>query len=155
MSALSDLFPADDFDEPDEPWFIEPKDKLVGSEIQRQSTFLKMMATLAPNVDIVAIPNAGKATEWERLQRWKEGARRGALDLVVTWEPTCQGDRGIAFPEFKDGKKMPDKDQRARLNRYYRMGHACGVFRTADVLIEYLRDRGCPIRPFNSSNRSA
>jgi len=152
MNAFTDIFPADDFDRPDEPWFIEPKDKLPGTELQRQKTFIDIMAALAPSVDIVAIPNAGKSTDWERIQRWKEGARRGALDLVVTWEPTCQGDRGVCFPEFKDGQKMPSRAQRDRLNRYFRMGHACGVFRTAEALIAYLRDRGCPIRPVHNQS---
>lgn len=140
MAISADYFPEDDFNKPDEPWFIEAKDKSPASEIQRQSTFLKMMATLAPAVDVVAIPNAGKATDWERIQRWREGARKGALDLVVTWPG------GVAFPEFKDGQKMPSPAQRERLNRYFKMGHHTGVFRTAETLISFLRDRGCPIR---------
>lgn len=146
MNAIAALFPEDDLDQPDEPWFIELKDRSPASEIRRQKTFIDIMAQLAPGVDVVAIPNAGKSSDWERLQRWREGARRGALDLIITWEPTCQGDRGICFAEFKDGKKPPSREQRDRLNRYWRMGHACGVFRTAETLIGYLRDRGCPIR---------
>lgn len=135
---MGDFFPADDFDEPDAAWFIEPKDKGPRSELQRQTAFLSLMHTMAPSVDVLAIPNAGKSTDWERIQRWKEGARRGALDLIITWN------RGVFFAEFKDGQKMPSKDQRARLNRYFRMGHHCGVYRKPETLIEHLRSIGAP-----------
>lgn len=125
-------------DTDDLPWFIEPKDKDPASEIQRQALFLSRLKALAPAVDALAIPNAGKSTDWERIQRWREGARRGALDLVITWN------RGVFFAEFKDGKSMPTKDQRERLNRYYRMGHHCGVYRNPDTLLEHLRSLGAP-----------
>ena len=140
----------DDLDEKDLPWFIEPTDDIPSPEIERQASFIKQMATLAPSVDIVAIPNAGKSSEWERIQRHKEGARAGALDLVVTWEPTCQGDRGVAFPEFKSGKGKPTPAQRRRLNFYFRTGHLTGVYRRPETLIEHLRERGCPIRAVRS-----
>lgn len=138
MTSLADLL-AEPEDQ-DAPWFIEPKDSKPASEVQRQMTFLAMMGRLAPAVDVLAIPNAGKATDWERIQRWKEGARRGALDLIITWN------HGVFFAEFKDGKKMPSPAQRDRLNRYFRMGHHCGVYRTAEKLIAHLREAGCPIR---------
>jgi hypothetical protein len=134
----------------DEPWFIEPKDRNPAPELDRQKTFLAMLARLGPACDAVAIPNAGKSTDWERVQRWKEGARAGALDLVGTWAPTRPDDRGVFFPEFKDGKKMPTPAQRDRLNRYFRMGHRCGVYRKPETLIEHLRAAGAPIRSARS-----
>jgi hypothetical protein len=39
---------------------------------------------------------------------------------------------------------MPSIDQRERLNRYYRMGHHCGVYRKPDTLLAHLRDLGAP-----------
>lgn len=125
-------------DTDDLPWFIEPKDRDPTPEIKRQERFIKMMARLAPAVDVLAIPNAGKSSDWERIQRWREGARRGALDLVITWN------RGVMFAEFKDGQKMPTPAQRERLNRYYRMGHWTGVYRNAETLMAHLRERGAP-----------
>ena len=125
-------------DTANEPWFIEPKDKDSKSEIQRQALFLSRLRTLAPAVDALAIPNAGKSTEWERLARFREGARRGALDLVITWKA------GVIFAEFKNGTSMPSKDQEERLNRYYRMGHHCGVYRNPETLIGHLRALGAP-----------
>lgn len=125
-------------DERDEPWFIEPKDNDPASELKRQRLFLSRLKMQAPAVDAVAIPNAGKSTDWERVQRWKEGARAGALDLVITWN------RGVFFAEFKDGQKMPTRAQRDRLNTYFRQCHRCGVYRNADTLLQHLREAGAP-----------
>lgn len=138
-------FPADDLNRPDEPWFIQAKDNDPAGEFARQQAFVNFIEKHAPGVDVFAVPNASRGSDWERIRRWKEGARRGALDLVVTWQPTRPGDRGVFFPEFKDGTKGPDKDQRARLNRYFRMGHGCGVYRTKEVLLEHLRRAGAPV----------
>ena len=122
----------------DEPWFCEPKDNDPTPEIDRQMLFLSRLKVLAPAVDALAIPNSGKRSDWERIQRWKEGARRGALDLVLTWKT------GVFFAEFKDSDGMPTPAQRDRLNLYYRQGHHCGVYRNPDTLLEHLRSAGAP-----------
>lgn len=134
MSALLNI----PEDTADEPWFIEPKDKDPTPEFDRQVAFLSAIHRLAPSIDVIAVPNAGKASDWERVRRWREGARRGALDLVICWN------RGVMFAEFKDGQKMPTRDQRERLNRYYRMGHWTGVYRKPETLIAHLRSLGAP-----------
>lgn len=128
----------------DLPWFIEPKDADPAPELDRQMLFLARLKVLAPAICAVAIPSAGKRSDWERIQRWKEGARAGTLDLDITWEPTKPGDRGVFFAEFKDGKKPPTKQQRDRLNILYRQGHKCGVYRRADTLLAHLRSAGAP-----------
>lgn len=127
-----------------EPWFIEAKDSNPASELQRQMTFLSMLGQLGPSCDVLAIPNAGKASDWERIQRWKEGARAGALDLLITWSVDLPG-HGVFLAEMKNGKSMPTPAQVDRLNRYYRQGHGCGVYRTAECLLEHLRRAGAPI----------
>jgi hypothetical protein len=141
-SAFIDDFPAED--ETDLPWFIEAKDKDPRDELKRQTLFLSRLHNQAPAVDAIAIPNAGRGSDWERLRRWKEGARAGALDLLLTWAPTRPGDRGVFFAEMKDGQKMPTREQRDRLNLYYRQGHGCGVFRKPDTLLAHLRAAGAP-----------
>ena len=129
----------DDLEElTDGPWHIDCRDSDPASEFDRQRAFLSQIHRLAPSIDVVAIPNAGKSTDWERLRRHAEGARRGALDLVISWN------RGVMFAEMKNGKDMPSKDQRERLNMYFRQGHHCGVFRRAETLIAYLRSVGAP-----------
>jgi hypothetical protein len=131
-------------DTTDEPWHVDPKDKMTVSEIERQTKFVQWMAKHARGVDVLAIPNAGKATSWERLQRYREGARAGALDLIITWPG------GVCFAEFKAGTTMPTPAQRERLNMYYRMGHHTGVFRTGGRLVSYLRSVGCPVPVWGS-----
>ena len=142
MSALDAFAALEKLD--DEPWFIEPKDKDPTPELDRQVAFLSELGRDAPAIDALAIPNAGRSTDWERLQRWREGARGGALDLVLSWEPTSANDRGIFFAEFKDGQKMPTRAQRDRLNMYFRRGFRCGVYRRPKTLIAHLRDAGAP-----------
>lgn len=122
----------------DEPWFIEPKDRDPASELDRQGLFLSRLKLWAPSVRAFAVPNAGKRSDWERLRRFREGAVAGALDLVIFWN------RGVFFAEFKNGKEMPDRNQRDMLNNLYRAGHHCGVYRNADTLLEHLRLAGAP-----------
>lgn len=148
MNALPDFFAGLDepLDEIDLPWFVEPKDKDPKDEFARQSRFVSLMRQRAPGAEVTAIPNANTGTDWQRVRRKNEGARAGALDLFVTWAPAGQGDRGIAFLEFKDGQKMPSRVQREQLNSHYRKGHLCGVFRTPERAMAWLRDNGCPVR---------
>lgn len=123
----------------DEPWHCDPKDKDPRSELQRQVALLRDARIVCPSVDFLAIPNAGRASDWERIQRWKEGARAGALDLVATWP-----NAGIAFLEMKDGRKIPTPQQVDRLNLLYRQGHHCGVFRQERSALDFLRRCGAP-----------
>jgi hypothetical protein len=121
-------------------WHRDKPDKLPATEFQRQQAFVNWMARHAPHVDVLAIPNANRGTDWERMQRRREGARAGALDLVITWAG------GVCFAEFKSGTGQPDPNQRERLDRYTRLGHHCGLFRTGESLVAYLRSVGCPLR---------
>lgn len=130
--------------EQDEPWYIEAKDKDAAPENKRQGAVLSRVAILCPAVAVVAVPNAGKRSDWERLERWREGARAGMVDLIFHWEPMRAGDRGTYFCEMKDGKKMPTPAQRDRLNLLHRQGHRCGVHRTASTVIDHLRAAGAP-----------
>lgn len=145
MASLADFEGLEERGDAD--WFLEARDRLPTSEFDRQRAFLALMARLAPAVDVLAIPNAGRSSDWERVRRWKEGARAGALDLVITWN------RGVFFAEFKDGQKMPTPLQRDRLNRYRCMGHHCGVYRKAETLVAHLRELGAPFTGFTTGAR--
>jgi hypothetical protein len=122
----------------DEPWPIDPKDKDPRSEEQRQAALLKQARMLCPAVDFVAIPNAGRRTMWEARKRQREGMKAGALDLVVTWPG------GVAFIEMKNGRDMPDANQRERLNKLHRWGHRVGVFRHELSALKWLQGLGAP-----------
>jgi hypothetical protein len=123
----------------DELWHIDPKDKDPRSEEKRQAAFLRNARILCPGVDIFAVPNGAKRSQWAAMKAKREGMRAGVLDLVCTWPG-----RGVAFIEFKDGRSMPDDNQRERLNMLTRQGHFCGCFRQEDSAIRFLRDCGAP-----------
>jgi len=127
----------------DHPWHIDAKDKDVRGEGARQLAFLRDARIQCPAVDIFAVPNAGKRSQWEVNQRKREGMKAGALDLVATWKPLI-GARGVAFLEFKNGFEDPDPNQRDRLNLYWEQGHHCGVFRRPDTALAFLRACGAP-----------
>lgn len=141
-AAFAD-FPEDDFDRPDEPWFKEAPDKDPRDEFARQSAFVNALRKQAPAVIIYAVPNGGRLSDWQKIRRWREGAVDGALDLEIKWKPTG-GERGLFVAEFKDGRKGPDKAQRDMLNRLYRAGVPCGVYRQPETLLEHLRAAGAP-----------
>lgn len=126
-------------DDVDLGWWIDPKDADPRDEITRQSAFIRDAKILCPAVDIVAIPNAAKRSQWAARKAKREGMVAGALDMFCTWH--CGG---VAFLEFKDGTKMPDANQRDRLNLYTRQGHLCGVFRQETSALEFLRRHGAP-----------
>lgn len=132
-------FPEDDFDQPDEAWFIEPKDDDPRDEFKRQSAFVNIMRRDHPGVIVYAIPNGAKMTDWQKIRRQKEGAVAGAPDLIIMWP------RGEMLAEFKDGKGRPSPEQRRELNRLTRLGRRCGVYRTAALLLTHLRAAGCPV----------
>lgn len=146
MSALADLLAIPEADGPDEPWFIEPKDRLAASEETRQRTFLAMLSKTAPRVIVWAVPNAAKRTKWAAGKAKREGMRKGALDLTLTWSNGIGENAipGSAYIEFKNGKEPPTPEQRALLNQLYRQRHHCGVFRTADCAITFLKRAGAP-----------
>ncbi len=122
-------------------WHLDEKDKDPRTEAQRVASFLSMRRYIAPTVDIVAVPNAGRRTRWEAMQRKREGMTAGALDYFLTWPGG-----GIAFIEFKDGRGMPDDNQMRRLDMYVRQGHLCGVFRTGESAWGWLERVGAPVR---------
>ena len=94
MSALGD-FPQEF--EGDEPWHIDPKDSDPRDELKRQSAFLRDAKVVCPGVDIFAVPNAAKRSQWAAAKAKREGMTAGVLDLVATWKGG-----GSAFLEFKD-----------------------------------------------------
>lgn len=122
----------------DLPWHIDPKDKDPRREEKRQLAFLRGVKLLCPSVNVFAVPNGGRRSQWEANKAKREGMKSGALDLVATWN------RGVAFIEFKNGTDMPNTNQREQLNTLYRQGHWCGVFRQEASALDFLRQAGAP-----------
>ena len=73
MNALG-IFPADN--EADEPWHIDPKDADPRDELKRQSAFLRDAKMICPGVDIFAVPNAAKRSQWAVNKAKREGLKR-------------------------------------------------------------------------------
>lgn len=128
-------------------FYIEPTDKGAESETARVVTFRKALRKVAPSLEVVAIPNAGKRSQWALNQSKREGARWGFPDLMVIG-PSPK----IAFIEFKAGKTAPADHQIVWLNRLVGLGYPGGVFRSAGAAIEWLRDNGFPFN--NQTGRS-
>lgn len=136
MADLALLLDIEEYD--DLPWHIDPRDKDPRPEEKRQLAFLNAARMMCPAVDVFAVPNGGKRSQWAAMKAKREGMKAGVLDLVCTWN------RGVAFIEFKDGSAMPDANQRERLNMLTRQGHWCGVFRQETSALEFLRSVGAP-----------
>jgi hypothetical protein len=109
-----------------------------GDEVGIQTRFRTRMKMAAPSVRLFAIPNAGKRTAWSAMQVKREGLVTGFPDIGCHWEG------GIAFVEFKTRTGALSNDQIRELNQLHANGHPCGVFRSADTAIAWLRSLGAP-----------
>lgn len=133
-------FDLDAFDEPlkPEPLFpVEPPDDRKESEQKRQQRLKAALGT-APGIVFFSVPNEGRNTDWEKLTRWRAGARAGAPDLVICWN------RGVAFVEMKGGKTTLSLAQIDTLNALHRAGHHVAVWRDPAKAVEWLAGLGCP-----------
>lgn len=122
------------------PWFVEETDKDTASEEYRQRVAIADLAKVAPAVIVWAVPNGSKRTPWEAGKAKREGMKAGTPDLTLAWPG------GAAFAEFKSGKGKPSEAQCDMLDRLYRAGHHCGVFRTSVGLLNWLASIGAPVR---------
>ena len=119
---------------------IEPADKGLATEIQRQTTFLGMLRIAAPSVMAWAVPNGHNRGLKDRVKAKKEGLRAGVPDLTLCWN------HGVAFLEFKDGKGKPAPAQVDLLNYLQAAGHRCAIVRTPEFALSLLAEWGAPIR---------
>lgn len=140
MNALSDLMGMSEALKPVPVFTIEPRDRGVASEIDRQAAFLALLRLTAPGVLAWAVPNAGKRGMKDRVKAKKEGLRSGTPDLTVCWN------RGVAFLEFKAGSGPLSDNQVGLLNYLTEAGHHCAVVRTPEFAMQLLAEWGAPVR---------
>jgi hypothetical protein len=120
-------------------FFVEPRDKLPASELQRQQTFLALLKTCAPGVVAMAFPNAGKRSDWERLQRERGRCQRFARPCAVL------GLRhGLGGVQSRPGTLS--SAQISLLNRLHRLGHKVAMVRRPETALSLLADWGAPVR---------
>ena len=114
---------------------------LVASELEEQQAFRKRVYYAAPEVKLVAVPNAARRTQWEARRAKQEGMATGFPDLM------CIAPGGlIAFVEMKTHKGRVSEHQHEWIERLNRYGFPAAVCRGADAAMAYLREQGFPIR---------
>ena len=126
-------------------FFIETRDRDKMDELGRVVLFRQLVRKAAPNIMLVAIPNARRG-QWAKNQARREGAVWGAPDMLAL------APGKIAFLEWKAGDGKPAAHQIAVLNRLHRMGFPVGVFRQPETALRWLRDQGFP---FVGANHAA
>lgn len=109
------------------------KDKRDEATIQAR--FRSRMKMLAPSVFLVAIPNAGKRTAWERKARAREGLVPGFPDMLAMF------DGRTAALEFKSGIGSLSDQQIDTLNKLAAQDFPVGVFRSEDTAVEWLENQ--------------
>ena len=110
------------------------------SEIAIQAGVKNRLRYVAPAVKMVAIPNAGKRTQWAAMQAKKEGLATGFPDCLFLWP-----DGGIAFVEFKAAKGRLSDNQAEWIERLHLDGHKVTVARSVEEALAFLRACGAPV----------
>ena len=116
------------------PFHIDPRDTQGATdELTTQVQFRKIMRAVAPEVMLVAVPNAGKRSRWEAMQRGREGMVAGFPDLMALHQGRT------ALMEFKSGTGTLQDNQIDVLNKLVRQDFPVGVFRSADSAVAWLQ----------------
>ncbi len=118
----------------------------IGDEQSIQVRLRSRMKMLAPTVRLVATPNGMKTTAWSAMKAKAEGMSKGFPDLNAIWS-NGRGEMavpGIAFLELKDRNGTLKPEQVDWLNYLHLAGFPCGMFRSADSAIAFLREHGAP-----------
>jgi hypothetical protein len=104
-------------------FYVEPRDRGLASETQRQATLLGLVDQFAPTVAAWSTPNEGRRSRWERGHLLQSGLNAGAPDLNFVWSA------GDAFIEMKSGKGVLTNDQIFFCNKIHELGHCVACFR--------------------------
>lgn len=110
-----------------------------GDEIAIQTRLRSRMRSLAPRVRLVATPNGGRDSDWQRLRKIREGMSPGFPDLTAIAEP-----RLVAFLEIKAKAGSLSSEQINWLNFLHSAGFPCGCFRSVETAVAFLRRHDFP-----------
>lgn len=106
-------------------------------EIDIVQSFRKRLYMAAPAIKVVAIPNAGRRTQWEAMRAKKEGLSKGFPDVM------CIGPAGlIAYIEFKRKGGTIKPEQQEWIDLLKRYTFPATIARSADDAIDFLRGVG-------------
>lgn len=109
------------------------------SEIAIQTLFRSRCRILCPAVSLVAVPNAGKRSQWAAAQVKREGLATGFPDMLCFWKGP-----GIAAIEFKAAKGRVSDNQTEWHDRLNGMGIPTTICRDANQAVDFLRTCGAP-----------
>lgn len=117
-----------------------------GDELAIQVRLRARVKMLAPRVRLVATPNAAKRTAWAANKAKAEGMAKGFFDLTALWSNGWGPNAipGVAFLEIKDRNGTLKPEQIDWLNWAHQAGFPCGVFRSVETAIDFLRKSGAP-----------
>ena len=117
------------------PFHVDKRNaKDTRDEATIQARFRGRMKIVAPQVFLVAVPNAGKRTAWERRARAREGLVPGFPDMLAMF------DGRTAALEFKSGTGSLSDQQIDTLNKLAAQDFPVGVFRSEDTAVEWLEN---------------
>lgn len=118
----------------------------AGDEYGIQVRLRQRMKMLAPKVRLVATPNGMKTTAWAANRAKSEGMSKGFCDLTALWSngEGVNAVPGVAFLELKKRGGSIDPAQTDWLNWLTNAGFACGVFKSVDTAVDFLRRQGAP-----------
>lgn len=119
---------------------VEPRDKLPGSEVDRQSAFRKLIRHTGPNIMSWAVPNAGKRGFTAQALAKREGLTAGVFDEHFAWN------HGYAFLEWKDGKGTLSDAQIEWGNAMHDRGFRVACVRTPEFALALFAEWGAPVR---------
>jgi hypothetical protein len=111
----------------------------LGDEAAIQTRLRSRMRIHAPEVMLVAVPNGGKRTAWEAMQRSREGMAKGFPDIIA-----LAPDGKVAFLEMKAKTGRLSPEQIGILERLCSLGFDCGCFNSVDSAMAALRRWGFP-----------
>lgn len=111
----------------------------AGDEYSIQTRLRARCKIVAPGIKLVAIPNAAKRSYGTAMRNKAEGMSAGFPDLEALW------DGGHAYLEMKQRTGSLEPAQVDWLNWLHRNGHRCGMFRSVDTAMAFLRDCGAPV----------
>lgn len=115
------------------PFHVDPRDTSSDKdELAIQVGFRSKMRILAPRVMLFGIPNAGRRSAWETMQRGREGLVPGFPDMGAIF------DGRVVFLEFKTGTGALSNQQIDTLNRLVSLNIPVGVFRSAESAVAWL-----------------
>lgn len=118
----------------DPPAAADPGDE-AGIQVRLRSR----LRTYAPQIKLIAVPNAGKRSAWEANARKAEGMAKGFCDLIAL----APGGR-VAFLELKAKKGTLSREQHETLNWLTLAGFNCGCFNSVESAMRALREWGFP-----------